>query len=89
MPRPDPAALMAAARHYRDQGDIEAAVIQLKMVIQQDADNRSARLLLGELYIDPGDPQSAEKERCNRPAPRDTRPCPEPQGQRQQSARPD
>ena len=58
----DPATLMAEARHYRDQGDIKAAVIQLKNVIQQNADNRSARLLLGELYLDQGDPQSAEKE---------------------------
>ena len=58
----DPATLMAEARHYRDQGDIKAAVIQLKNVIQHDADNRSARLLLGELYLDQGDPQSAEKE---------------------------
>ena len=58
----DPATLMAEARHYRDQGDIKAAIIQLKNVIQQDADNRSARVLLGELYLDQGEPQSAEKE---------------------------
>lgn len=58
----DSATMMAAARQYRDQGDIKAAVIELKNIIQQDADNRSARVMLGELYLDQGDPQSAEKE---------------------------
>ncbi|MES2317110.1 MAG: XrtA/PEP-CTERM system TPR-repeat protein PrsT [Pseudomonadota bacterium] len=58
----DPAALMADARQYREQGDIKAAVIALKNVIQRDADNRAARLMLAELYLDQGDPQSAEKE---------------------------
>ncbi len=58
----DPDTLIAEARQYRDKGDLRAAVIQLKNVIQQDADNRSARLLLGELYLDQGDAESAEKE---------------------------
>ena len=58
----DTATMMAEARQYRDQGDIKAAVIQLKNIIQHDADNRAARVLLGELYLDQGDPQSAEKE---------------------------
>ncbi len=58
----DPATLMAQARQYRDQGDLKAAVIQLKNAIQQDADHRAARVLLGELYLEQGDPQSAEKE---------------------------
>jgi putative PEP-CTERM system TPR-repeat lipoprotein len=58
----DPAAMMAQARQYRDQGDFKAAVIELKNVIQKDADNRAARVLLGELYLDQGDPLSAEKE---------------------------
>ena len=58
----DPESMIAEARHYRDKGDLRAAVIQLKNVIQKNADNRSARLLLGELYLDQGDAESAEKE---------------------------
>lgn len=58
----DPASMMAQARQYRDQGDLKAAVIQLKNVILHSADHRGARVMLGELYLDQGDPQSAEKE---------------------------
>ncbi|MES2015537.1 MAG: XrtA/PEP-CTERM system TPR-repeat protein PrsT [Pseudomonadota bacterium] len=58
----DTSSMMASARQYRDQGDLKAAVIQLKNIIQQDAEHRPARVLLGELYLDQGDPQSAEKE---------------------------
>lgn len=58
----DPAAMMAKARQYRDQGDTRAAVIALKNVIQHAADHRGARVMLGELYLDQGDPQSAEMQ---------------------------
>ena len=58
----DSATMMSEARQYRDQGDIKAAIIQLKNVIQQDAQHRPARIMLSELYLDQGDPQSAEKE---------------------------
>jgi putative PEP-CTERM system TPR-repeat lipoprotein len=58
----DPAALIAEARHYRQRGDVNAAVIQLKNALQQDPDNRDARRLLGEVYIDQADAVSAEKE---------------------------
>lgn len=58
----DPDTMIAEARQYRDKGDLRAAVIQLKNVIQVDASNRAARLLLGELYLDQGDAESAEKE---------------------------
>lgn len=58
----DPAALIAEARHYRQSGDILAAVIQLKNALQQDPDNRDARRLLGEVYIDQADAVSVEKE---------------------------
>ena len=58
----DPDSMIAEARQYRDKGDLRAAVIQLKNVIQLDADNRQARLLLGELYLEQGDAESAEKE---------------------------
>jgi putative PEP-CTERM system TPR-repeat lipoprotein len=58
----DSASMMADARQFRDQGDIKAAVIQAKNVIQRDSGNRAARVLLGELYLDQGDALSAEKE---------------------------
>ena len=54
--------LIAEARKYRDKGETRAAVIQLKNVIQQDAGNSAARILLGEVYIEDGDAVSAEKE---------------------------
>lgn len=58
----DPAAMIAEARAYREQGDYRAAVIQLKNAVQKDAGNRGARLMLAELYLEQGDPASAEKE---------------------------
>ena len=58
----DPAQLIAEARHYRQQGDVNAAVIQLKNALQQNPDNRDARRLLGEVYIEQADAVSAEKE---------------------------
>jgi putative PEP-CTERM system TPR-repeat lipoprotein len=59
---PDSAALIADAMQYRQKGEINAAVIQLKNVLQKDAGNRAARQLLGEVYSEQGDAVSAEKE---------------------------
>lgn len=58
----DPATMVSEARQARERGDMRAAVILLKNAIQKDAGHRPARLLLGEMYLDHGDPQSAEKE---------------------------
>jgi predicted Zn-dependent protease len=58
----DPAALIAEARQYRQQGDISAAAVQLKNALQKDPDNRDARRLLGEVYIEQADAVAAEKE---------------------------
>jgi putative PEP-CTERM system TPR-repeat lipoprotein len=58
----DPGALIAEARQYRQQGNIDAAVIQLKNALQKDPNNRDARRLLGEVYIEQADAVSAEKE---------------------------
>ena len=58
----DPSALIAEARQYRQQGDITAAVIQLKNALQKDPDNRDARRRLGEVYIEQADAVSAEKK---------------------------
>lgn len=54
--------LMAAARQHIARGEAKSAVIQLKNVLQQTPSNRQARLLLGQLYLDMGDVQSADKE---------------------------
>ena len=60
--RHDAAALIAQAAGYRDQGNTAAAVLQLKSALQQDGANRHARLLLGQVYLEHGDPVLAEKE---------------------------
>ncbi len=54
--------LLSEARDYRAKGDPKAAVIQLKNALQQTPNHAGARMLLGELYIEQGDPISAEKE---------------------------
>lgn len=55
-------ALMAEASKYSARGEAKAAVIQLKNVLQQTPSNGKARLMLGQLYLDTGDVQSADKE---------------------------
>lgn len=45
-----------------DQGDLNAAVIQLKNAIQRDPNHAAARYLLGRIYIASGNGASAEKE---------------------------
>jgi putative PEP-CTERM system TPR-repeat lipoprotein len=54
--------LMAQARQFEQQHDHKAAIIQLKNVLQLDANNGAARLLLANIYNGSGDPVSAEKE---------------------------
>lgn len=60
--QPGPEALMKQAQQYRQAGDLRAAVIELKNLLQQDARHRQARQLLGEVYLDQADAVSAEKE---------------------------
>lgn len=50
------------ARSKFEDGNLNAAVIQLKNALQSDPDNLEARLLLGEVYLRVGDGASAEKE---------------------------
>lgn len=58
----DAPALLADAAAYQQKGELKSAVIQLKNVIQQQPDNAQARSMLGEVYLEQGDPASAEKE---------------------------
>lgn len=55
-------ALLAEARQYQQKGDNKAAIIQLKNALQKNPDVIETRFLLGTIYNEMGDPQSAEKE---------------------------
>ena len=55
-------ALLSDARQFQQKGDSKAALIQLKNASAQEPNNAEARLRLGMLYNDLGDPVSAEKE---------------------------
>lgn len=54
--------LVSEAKQYQQKGDNNAAIIQLKNALQKDSNNPEARYLLGTIYNQAGDPQSAEKE---------------------------
>src|SRR4030067_1461809 len=58
-------ALVSEARQYQQKGDNDAAIIQLKNALQKDPDDSEARYLLGTIYYETGDPQSAEKAQRN------------------------
>lgn len=48
------------AEAHRQAGDLQASVIDLKNALQKDGHNPHARLLLGQIYFELGDPTSAE-----------------------------
>jgi putative PEP-CTERM system TPR-repeat lipoprotein len=50
------------AQEALDNGDYRAAIIDLRNVLQNDPDNRAARVMLGRAAIRAGDPATAEKE---------------------------
>ena len=50
------------ARGHIQEGKYKAAVIDLKNALQEYPENAEARLLLGSLYVDLGQPLEAEKE---------------------------
>lgn len=58
----DTKGLISEAKAYQKKGETKAAIIQLKNALQQNPEDREARLLLGQIYSQTGDPQSAEKE---------------------------
>ncbi|CAN7319782.1 PEP-CTERM system TPR-repeat protein PrsT [Pseudoduganella sp. LjRoot289] len=60
--KPDAPKLLAEAQQYQRRGDIKAAIIQLKNILQANPDDGAARALLGDYYLEGGDLQSAEKE---------------------------
>jgi putative PEP-CTERM system TPR-repeat lipoprotein len=51
-----------AAKEYVANGDVNAAIIELKNALQKDADNVAARLLLGKIYLGLNNGPYAEKE---------------------------
>ncbi|WP_434148313.1 XrtA/PEP-CTERM system TPR-repeat protein PrsT [Methylocaldum gracile subsp. desertum] len=54
--------LLKQARDYIQKGEIKAAVIQLKNLLQSDPENADARILIGESYLKLADGPSAVKE---------------------------
>ena len=54
--------LLTEAKQYQQKGDHKAAIIQLKNVLQKNPDNIETRYLLGTIYNEVGESQSAEKE---------------------------
>ncbi len=50
------------ARDYESKGDVAAAIIEYKTVLQGEPDNEEVRRTLGRLYIEAGDGVAAEKE---------------------------
>ncbi len=56
------ATLLAEAKQYQQKGDQKAALIQLKNAVAKSPEDVEARMALGTLYVETGDPVSAEKE---------------------------
>lgn len=56
------ATFLERAQQYYEEGDLSAASVELKNALQRDPDNAEARALLGQLYLDTGNYESAEKE---------------------------
>lgn len=54
--------LFARAEENKEKGNLRASVINLKSLLQQNANNNRARILLGEIYLQMGKGASAEKE---------------------------
>ncbi|MDH3842000.1 MAG: tetratricopeptide repeat protein, partial [Chromatiales bacterium] len=53
--------LVARAKQAETEGDLRAAVIDLRTVLQNEPDNIEARLLLGRIALKTGDAFEAEK----------------------------
>jgi putative PEP-CTERM system TPR-repeat lipoprotein len=57
-----PAELRAEASQFRQKGDLNAALISLKNAVGHTPDDADTRFQLASVYIDNGDPVTAEKE---------------------------
>ena len=57
-----PAERLAEAGHLVTRQDLTAALIQLKSLVQDEPDSAEARLLLGQVLLDGGDPVAAKIE---------------------------
>lgn len=57
---------VAFADSFREAGDLDSAVVELKNALRQSPDSVEARWMLGSIYLDTGDGEGAEKElrRC-------------------------
>ena len=58
----DPAERLDAARASMADNDFPTAIVELKSILQEDADNLEARLMLSRSALAMGDPLTAEKE---------------------------
>jgi putative PEP-CTERM system TPR-repeat lipoprotein len=58
----DPQELIASAQEHIRKNDNAAAIIELKNALQEQSDLPEARLLLGQVLLDNGDPVGAEAE---------------------------
>jgi len=54
--------LLDSSKDHLDKGELRAAAIQLKSVLQQSPDNMEARWLLGKIHMELGNQAYAEKE---------------------------
>lgn len=57
---------VAFAQSFKEAGDLDSAVVELKNALRQSPDSVEARWMLGSIYLDTGDGEGAEKElrRC-------------------------
>jgi putative PEP-CTERM system TPR-repeat lipoprotein len=58
----DPAALLTSAKQYIAAKDYKAAQIQLKNALQKQPESAETRFLLGQVFLNVGDPSSAAVE---------------------------
>ncbi len=58
----DPEQRIAQARQHCFRGEPDKAIDALQAALRDDATDRTARLLLGDLYMDQGEPHLAERE---------------------------
>lgn len=61
-PTPESLEYMEEAQEKIKDGEIAAAIIELKNAVRVDSDNSEARVLLGEQYIRTGDASAAQRE---------------------------